>query len=98
MRDFTFHPEALVEFKAEVAYYEAITPGLGADFSERVFTIVDLARQFPAMGAPEGDGVRSLLTQRFPFVIYYEEVRATVFVWAVMHAAREPGYWHTRRT
>ncbi len=80
MRDFTFHPEALIEFKAEVAYDEAITRGLGADFSERVFTIIDLACQFPALGASEGDGVRSLLTPRFPFVIYYEELREAVFV------------------
>ncbi len=97
MSDFTFHPEALAEFKAEVAYYENITPGLGADFSERVFTVIDLVCEFPDMGAPEGDGARSLIAKRFPFVIYYEVLRDVVFVWAVMHAAREPGYWRARR-
>lgn len=97
MTDFTFHPAALEELKAEVAYYEAITPGLGADFSERIFAAIDLACQFPDLGAPEGNGLRSLIAKRFPFIIYYEVLRDVVFVWAVMHAAREPGYWHTRR-
>jgi len=59
--------------------------------------VIDLVCEFPDMGAPEGDGARSLIAKRFPFVIYYEVLRDVVFVWAVMHAAREPGYWRARR-
>jgi hypothetical protein len=49
------------------------------------------------MGAPAGDGVRFLLTKRFPFLIYYEPLRDLIFVWAVMYGTREPGYWRERR-
>lgn len=97
MRDYTFHPSALEEFKAEVIRYQGLAPGLGADFSETVFAAIDLACQFPEMGAPSEDGVRFLLTKRFPFLIYYEPMRDLIFVWAVMYGTREPGYWRERR-
>jgi len=97
MRDYTFHPRALEEFKAEVIRYESLAKGLGEDFSESVFTAIDLACRFPEMGAPAGDGIRFLLTKRFPFLIYYELLRDLIFVWAVMYGTREPGYWRERR-
>lgn len=92
-----FHHEALAEFKAEVEYYETRQAGLGADFAAEVFSMIDLARLFPRMGTPEKAGVRSLVTKRFPFLIYYEVVGSRLWVWAVMHAARAPGYWKARR-
>ena len=30
-------------------------------------------------------------------VIYYERVNDRLWIWAVMHASREPGYWKTRQ-
>jgi len=95
--ELAFHPEALAEFKAEIVYYEDKQPGLGAAFADEVLRTIELARVFPRMGAPEEAGVRSLLTKRFPFIIYYEVLGEKLWVWAVMHAAREPGYWKTRQ-
>lgn len=96
--EIVFHPEALAEFRAEVAYYEELEPGLGAAFADEVFRRIELANLFPSMGAPEVGSVRSLVTKRFPFLIYYEVLDGRLWVWAVMHAAREPGYWKTRQT
>lgn len=95
--ELAFHPDALAEFKAEVFYYEAVQPGLGLTFADEVFRMIDLARLFPRMGSPEEGEVRSLLTKRFPFVIYYQVIGETLWIWAVMHAARDPGYWKTRQ-
>ena len=97
MRELAFHPEALAEFKGEVAYYEELEPGLGGAFADDVLRVVELARLFPGMGAPETGAVRSLVTKRFPFLIYYEVVNDCLWIWAVMHAAREPGYWKSRQ-
>ena len=95
--EFVFHPEALAEFKAEVAFYEERQPGLGAAFAEETLRTIGLACLFPRIGTPEEAGVRSLVTKRFPFLIYYEAVGDKLWIWAVMHAAREPGYWRSRQ-
>lgn len=94
--DFVFHPEALIEFKAEVVYYEAKQSGLGAAFADEVLRVVSLVCLFPSLGTPEEAGVRSLIAKRFPFLIYYEVVEGRLWIWAVMHASREPGYWKRR--
>jgi len=67
MKDYTFHPRALEEFKAEVMRYENATPGLGADFAESVFAAIDLACHFPEIGALSGDGVRFFLPRNSRF-------------------------------
>ena len=95
--DFVFHPEALAEFKAEVAYYEGKQAGLGMAFTDEIFRSIELARLFPRIGTPEEAGVRSLVAKRFPFLIYYENMDDKLWIWAVMHGAREPGYWKSRQ-
>jgi len=95
--DFVFHPDALAEFKAEVAYYEGKQAGLGMAFAGEIFRIIELARLFPRIGTPEEAGVRSLVAKRFPFLIYYEIMDDKLWIWAVMHGARETGYWKSRR-
>jgi toxin ParE1/3/4 len=95
--EFVFHPDALTEFKAEIAYYEGKQAGLGVAFAEETLRIIELVCLFPRIGSPEEAGVRSVITKRFPFLIYYEVLENKLWIWAVMHAAREPGYWRSRR-
>ena len=97
MKSPVFHPAALAEFKAEVIYYDELEPGLGATFAAEVFRVIELARLFPGMGTPEAEGVRHLVLKRFPFLLYYELVNDRLWIWAVMHASREPGYWKSRQ-
>ncbi len=95
--EFEFHPDALAEFKAETTYYEAIESGLGREFADEILRVIELARLFPNIGSPEEGNVRSLLAKRFPFLIYYEIMGTKLWIWAVMHAARERGYWKSRK-
>jgi plasmid stabilization system protein ParE len=71
---------------------------LGAAFADEILRVTELARLFPGMGAAEMGEVRNLVTKRFPFLIYYEVVNDCLWIWAVMHAAREPGYWKSRKS
>jgi toxin ParE1/3/4 len=95
--EFAFHPDALAEFKAEIAYYEDRQVGLGVAFADEILRTVELFCLFPRIGSPEEAGVRSLVIKRFPFLIYYEVLENKLWIWAVMHAAREPGYWKSRQ-
>ena len=97
MKSHAFHPEAQTEFEAEIRFYETQRPGFGLRFNTAVMTAVTRACQFPDSGAPERDAVRKHLTHKFPFLVYYELLDDRIVVWAVMHAARKPGYWRHRR-
>ena len=97
MKEFLFHLDALAEFKAEVAWYEERQAGAGGGIADETLRIIELACLFPRIGSPEEAGVRSLVTKRFPFLVYYESVRDKLWIWAVMRAAREPGYCKSRR-
>ena len=95
--EFVFHPDALAEFKEEIVYYEGKQVGLGLAFAEETLRMVELLCLFPRIGSPEEAGVRSVATKRFPFLIYYEVLQDKLWIWAVMHAARKPGYWKSRQ-
>lgn len=97
MKSHAFHAEAKTEFEAEIRFYETQRPGFGARFNSAVMAAAARACQFPDSGAAERDGVRKLLTHKFPFLVYYELLHERIVIWAVMHASRKPGYWRSRR-
>jgi plasmid stabilization system protein ParE len=93
---FSFHPEAENEFLDAIEYYEMREDGLGRDFSREVYRAIELVVEFPEAWSEYTLGTRRYLTNRFPYSLVYDIRRDKIFIWAVMHLNREPGYW-TRR-
>lgn len=94
---FAFHPEAEKELNVAIDYYENIEPGLGYDFAIEVHSTITRSVDFPkAWAVLEGD-VRRSLVRRFPYGILYSEEKGGIFIVAVMHLHRKPGYWKHRR-
>ncbi len=92
-----FHPEAEKEFNEAIDYYEDIEPGLGYDFALEIHSTITRSVDFPkAWAILEGD-VRKSLVRRFPYGILYSEKKDGIFILAVMHLHRKPGYWKHRR-
>ncbi len=95
---FSFHPEAESEFFAAIDYYEECELGLGQAFAAEANLAIQHVLEYPsAWPVLEGD-VRRCLTGRFPYGILYAVEPDCVFVLAVMHLRREPGYWRSRRS
>lgn len=93
---FSFHPEAEVEFHDAINYYESCEQGLGYDFSIEVYSAIRNVSEYPAAWPVlEGD-VRRCLTNRFPYGVLYSIERDEIFILAVMHLHRDPGYWKKR--
>ncbi len=94
MKPVRFHPEAEAELTAAVAYYEGQRMRLGVDLRQEVEAAVGLIRQnpqlFPARGA---DALRKCPVRRFPYAVYYLELDAEIWIGAVAHRSRRPGYW-----
>ena len=93
---FSFHPEAETEFNEAIDYYEGIELGLGYDFAIEVYSTIQRTVSLPkAWSVIEGD-VRRSLVKRFPYGVLYSEEDYGVFIIAVMHLHRLPGYWKHR--
>ena len=95
--NFSFHPEAVAELFGAADWYEDQEPGLGRSFALEVtasmLRLLDVPEAWPVL---EGE-IRRCLVHRFPFGILYAADQNDVFILAVMHLHREPGYWKDRR-
>lgn len=93
---FSFHPEAEEEFEAAVAWYEERETGLGLDFATELREAIRRAVAMP-LGWPEMEGsIRRVLVHRFPYAVLYSPGDAGIYILAVMHLRRKPGYWRER--
>lgn len=91
-----FHAEAEGEFDAAARFYNSRSPGLGTVFLDAVEKSVALIREYPELGSPIGHRVRRVLVSGFPYAVIYRVDRQTLFVVAVAHLRRHPGYWINR--
>lgn len=93
---FSFHPEAATEFDAAVEWYEQRGPGLGLDFGSEVRLAILLAENMPLAWTRIKGNVRRVLVNRYPYGVLYAPEGEHLFIIAVMHLSRKPGYWAER--
>ena len=91
-----FHPEAHEEMIESARFYEGKSEGFGSDFLTAVEETTHRIEQFPEAGPIERASIRQRLVSGFPFTILYEIQSDRVFIAAVMHQHRRPGYWRKR--
>jgi plasmid stabilization system protein ParE len=91
-----FHLEAEVEFADAVDFYDAENEGLGAGFTDEVEQATQFVRTHPEAGRPVRGMIRRWRVQRFPYYIIYREESERVYILAVAHQRRRPGYWAER--
>ncbi len=97
-----YHPEALAEFRADVAWYEERGRGLGDRFESAGHEIVDALIEWPESGAvwPGRDSipvVRSRRVAGFPYRVAYLIQPTDLVVVALAPEKRKPGHWRDRR-
>lgn len=97
MRSVEFHPEAQSEFEAAARFYEAQRHGLGLDFTLTIQRTYERLREVPGSGAPFGRRLRRVLLPKFPYGLLYRVDPDRIYIIAVMHLRRRPGYWRSRR-
>jgi plasmid stabilization system protein ParE len=91
-----FHPEAHEEMIGTARFYEERSEGLGPDFLTAVEHTVRRIEQFPVAGPIDQANIRKRLVSGFPFMILYEMQPDRIYIAAVMHQHRRPGYWRKR--
>jgi plasmid stabilization system protein ParE len=95
MRPAILH-EAEVELWDAVAYYEDKAPGLGLDFEAEIERSVDTIKRFPESCPLREDGTRRCLTHCFPYLVVYLYFHKRIWIIAIAHCKRRPGYWRDR--
>ena len=93
-----FHPEALAEAEAVVAWYRERSYRAAEAFidelTKTIATIAEAPQRWPIF---EG-GCRRMALRRFPYLVIYREKPLSIEILAVAHGRRRPGYGRTRST
>jgi plasmid stabilization system protein ParE len=91
-----FDPEALLEARNAAAFYEDSQPGLGKAFLAGVEAATEEIVRHPIMWRRIKGRFRRYLIPQFPYGLIYAVQSDTIYVAAVMHLKRKPGYWVSR--
>ena len=96
MKDVTFHRLATGEMIESARYYERRREGLGFRFLHAVEDTCRRIEELPESGAVLGGEVRKRAVARFPYNVLYRIEDEHIFILAIMHHRRKPGYWKRR--
>lgn len=90
------NPEAKLDLKQAIRWYNNQSAGLGYEFLECVEKVFTRIRRHPEIHAIAHQAARLTLVKRFPYVVCYLFENETVYVIAVFHGHRDPSSWKNR--
>ncbi len=96
MLNIIFHPDIEYEVKASYEWYQNQAAGLGENFLTELETAYQAIIELPNTWPKFEKGFRRFLLSKFPFSVIYRFDQKTVYIVAVMHNSRKPGYWSER--
>ena len=90
------HPEADEEFAGAVRYYSQISPELGVRLYREMERLFREVCTHPERYWKFDPPVRRHLSGDFPYAVIFLEKPEHIWIVAVMHTQRRPGYWRGR--
>lgn len=90
------HSDAYDEIEAAKCWYDNQSEGLGDRFMRELDRAMSRIRESPNTWPAYVAGTRRFLLHRFPFAVVYLYDEQTIWVYALMHLRRKPGYWRKR--
>jgi plasmid stabilization system protein ParE len=87
---------AAAELRDAALFYEDSREGLGQEFLNSVEAAFASIVRHPALWRRLRGRFRRCLVHRFPYGVIYTVEGSTIYVAAVMHVKRKPGYWESR--
>lgn len=91
-----FHPSVKSEISSSYNWYQKQAIGLGNDFLNELESSYGAIVELPDTWPKIQKGFRRFLLSKFPFSIIYKVFENNIYVVAVMHNSRKPGYWVER--
>ena len=96
MKRAVFHPEASQEYLEAIEYHAGISVEVGERFDSEIQRLVGDISRDPQRFLRIHPPVQRALSPEFPYSVVYLDQPDRVWVVAVMHAKRRPGYWKKR--
>lgn len=91
-----FSPEARAEFDEAVQYHDQQRHGLGDDLRAEIREFLPRLQRSPLTFPVERGDIRRPILARFPYKLLYSVESDHVYIIAVAHRRRAPGYWVDR--
>lgn len=98
MKPLRISEPASLELAGAVRWYEERRPGWGGRLLDAVSSTLALIESYPEIGSPRRGRIpaRQLKVRGFPYVVTYRIRPDDVYIVAVAHTSRRPGYWKGR--
>jgi len=96
MKRVAYHRLAAKELVKSALFYDSRRAGLGDEFVSEVDVAVAGVRANTDLGRRGVHGTQSCRTKRFPFRVVYLVQPDRIWIVAVAHLSRRPGYWAGR--
>jgi plasmid stabilization system protein ParE len=86
------------ELTEAVRWYEERRPGWGSKLFDAVSRTFEQIRLHPEIGSLRTGALsnREVRVQGFPYRVAYRVREHDLYIVAVAHTSRRPGYWHNR--
>jgi plasmid stabilization system protein ParE len=82
-------PSARDDLSEGFDFYERQQAGLGDYFQESLFSDIESLRLYAGIHSKQF-GYHRLLSERFPYAVYYDQEGTTARVWAVLDCRSDP--------
>ncbi|MBA3481656.1 MAG: type II toxin-antitoxin system RelE/ParE family toxin [Pirellulales bacterium] len=91
-----FDPDAEGEVAEAYTWYAKRSQRAADGFIAELDAALEAVQQTPARYAAHLHGTRRYLLKRYPYAVVYRELDVLIWVVAVAHGKRRPGYWRSR--
>ena len=95
-RKLEFHPDATFELIEAREFARLGSDAKAKEFATRIDAVLDMLAAFPLSGRVEIGAVRSFTVGDLSYRLVYEVLEDKLFVLALAHTSRRPGYWRDR--
>ncbi len=97
MAEVSFHHDALEELEAATCWYIRKSQIASEQFVFEVERVISVISRMPQFYPHCFQGFRQAVLNQFPFsIVYMIQSDETIFILAVAHHKRKPGYWRKR--
>ncbi len=96
MKPHAFHPEAEQEYAQAARYYAEVDPDLAGRFHDEMERLIKDVRGNPKRFRQFDPPAQQHFGNGFPYAVIYVEQSDRIWILAMMHMKRRPGYWKKR--